>query len=335
MENDLGLARLFGPERLIGQAEFGAFEPYATLKEALRRDFGSYEGIVAIGAIGLYVRLIAPLLKNKFVDPAVVALGEDGRHSVSLLSGHLGRANFLASLVAKITGGEAVITTATDLNDQPALEVVAHDHGFKLEGLSRLPAVARALAEGRKVPLGDPKGLAREALAPYAESFTPFKDPSLPGLWVDYRAKAPKSCLIYRPLVLVVGIGAHKGISYDEIFELLNAVFAAKNLSLKSIRSLATIDRRATEPSFERLAATLTAPLYSYSPAELEAIKTPNPSAVVKKRIGVSSVCEAAALLAANPGRLLVEKQKSTKATLAVALIAYRSLAWAQARRPA
>jgi cobalt-precorrin 5A hydrolase len=328
-----GEAALFGPERLVAQSPPGLI-PFKRLKEALKEGFATYEGLVAIGAIGLYFRLLAPLLKDKRQDPAVVGLGEDGRYAVSLLSGHLGGANGLAQRVAAIVGGEAVVTTATDLNGQPAIEVLARENGLVVENWPSLAPLARLLAEGEKAPLDDPHGFLAAALTPWPESFRPCgPEPEEAGLWVDYLAPAPANRLVLRPKVFAVGVGAHRGIGFEELRDFLGATFLEFGLALKSIRVLATIDRRVGEEGLALLAKSLSVPLIGYDPAALGAVAAPNPSELVRKNVGVNSVCEAAALLAAQPGRLLVPKRKSARATLAVALIDWKSSAWAQAMR--
>ena len=87
-----------------------------TAKEYLARQFAEKDTVLFICAAGIAVRLIAPLLKSKDTDPAVVVMDEFGRYAVSLLSGHLGGANDAALVLSGLVGAEPVITTATDLN---------------------------------------------------------------------------------------------------------------------------------------------------------------------------------------------------------------------------
>ncbi|MDR1577635.1 MAG: cobalamin biosynthesis protein [Deltaproteobacteria bacterium] len=318
-------SELFGPQRLV--ENFPGLRPFDRLGVALRDNFPRYCGHVVIGAIGLTVRLIAPLIKDKRSDPAVVGLGQDGQYAVSLLSGHLGGANALTEAVALALGGQAVITTATDLKGQPALEVLAQQLNLAIEGWSNLAPLARALAEGEPIPLNDPWGILTKAIKPWPDSFKPFApETSEPGLWVDYQNPAPERCLIFRPRVLVVGLGGHRGVLTGELEDWLNLVFLDNNLARLSIHSLATIDRRAQEPGFVELAKKLNVPLLSFSPETLATVSPPNPSPIVRVNIGVDSVCEAAALLGAQTGRLLVPKRKSTRVTCAVALKSLNSL---------
>jgi cobalt-precorrin 5A hydrolase len=325
---------LFGPRRLLKNNEF---RPFDGLGQCLAENFAHYDGHVIIGAVGLTVRLIAPLLKSKITDPAVVGLGQDGRFAVSLLSGHLGGANELAKKTASLACGQAVITTATDLSGKPALEVLARDNGFKVEHWASLAPVASALTEDEEVPVFDPFNLFKPLLSRWPENFTDLNCPERgragPGLWVDYRTSpdCPETFLVLRPLGLTVGLGCHRDTDIREVAELFDRTFEEFSLAPGSVRVLATVDRRAEEKALLDLAEKLDVPLISYTPQELSPVPAPNPSETVKKNIGVASVCEAAAILAARTGRLLVPKQKSLKATCAVALTDWKSSAWAQA----
>ena len=94
--------------------------------------FHHKDAFVFIGAAGIAVRVIAPFLKDKFQDPAVLVMDEKGQHVISLLSGHIGGANQLAKTLAGVLGGTAVITTATDVNDRAGLDLVLKALGCPL-----------------------------------------------------------------------------------------------------------------------------------------------------------------------------------------------------------
>ncbi len=323
-----GPAVLFLPQRLAemvpeDEADISLF---GSLKEALHDNFVKYHGHIIIGATGMVVRLIAPLLNSKVADPAVLTLGQDGRYVISLLSGHLGGANRLACEVARLTGGQAVINTATDIEGQPAVEVLARDYDLEVENYENLPQISRILVEGGKVSVYDPGRHFSPHLSLWPDSFEilahrPTSDPG-PIIWVDYRTNdIPAQALILRPKILALGLGCHRGISSALVENLIKDIFKKENLSLLSIGLLASVETRRSEPAFLELSRRLKRPLLIYTKNELAAVETPTPSEVVQKQIGVPSVCEAAALLAARTGQLLIQKQKGDKTTLAAALI--------------
>jgi cobalt-precorrin 5A hydrolase len=143
-----------------------------------------------------------------------------------------------------------------------------------------------------------------------------------PLVYVGEKAGAfPKKWLLARPPVLVVGMGCNRGTDANEMENLLADVFRDHQLSIKSIQGIATIDAKADEAGLNELAGRLGVEVQYFSADELKAVQTPNPSATVQKHMGVSSVCEAAALLAARADKLLATKAKSKNVTMAVARI--------------
>ena len=120
-------------------------------KENLRAGFGKYDSLVCIMATGIVVRMLAPLIVHKTSDPAVVVLDQKGKHAISLLSGHLGGANDLAREMAAISGGEAVITTATDVAGELSFDTFAKKYNMAIENIGQLKHISGALLSGKKV----------------------------------------------------------------------------------------------------------------------------------------------------------------------------------------
>ncbi|MFP5222033.1 MAG: cobalt-precorrin 5A hydrolase [Acidobacteriota bacterium] len=316
---DLYLPRkLAVPDEPSGQA-------FDSLPALVADAFHAYAGHVFVAACGIVVRAVAPHLRGKSRDPAVVALDQDGRHVVSLLSGHLGGANDLARRVARLTGGTAVITTATDTAGLPSLDLLARDSGLAIENLDAVKTVNAGLLAGQVVQVFDPEG----HLAVPAQHGARFEwvaaphllEPGLPAVAVSWRDIAvPPGTLILRPRVVVAGVGCRKGAGAPEIVSLLEEIFAAKSVALKSLALLASIDVKRGEPGLLEAARELGVDIRFYPAERLAGVKTPNPSPMPLKHVGVESVCEAAALLAAGSTRLLVPKMKSKTVTAALAL---------------
>lgn len=120
-------------------------------KENLREGFQKYDSLVCIMATGIVVRILAPLIVHKTSDPAVVVLDQKGKHAISLLSGHLGGANDLAREMAAISGGEAVITTATDVAGELSFDTFAKKYDMAIENIGQLKHISGALLSGKKV----------------------------------------------------------------------------------------------------------------------------------------------------------------------------------------
>lgn len=306
-------------------------EPYDRLGSVFRELWGKRRAFICIMATGIVVRLLAPLLRNKTTDPAVVALDERGQFVISLVSGHLGGANRLAHEVAKITGGRAVVTTASDVSGKPAIDLLAKEAGLDVENPKSLARTARAILEDEPLWIFDPWRLISPRLEdlPGLAELGPEEiekgDESLRssvGIWVS-EFMPPEGCkpLVLRPRNLVLGIGCNRGTAAGEILELIHTSFASENLSPSSIRNLASVDLKADEPGMIEAAKALDRPILFFSRKEIENINVPNPSSMVEKHLGVSSVCEATALLSARATELVMPKQKSLNATLAAARV--------------
>ena len=148
------------------------------------------------------------------------------------------------------------------------------------------------------------------------------------------RLDLPPHVLVLRPGSLVAGMGCNRGTAIEEMRDLLTTALTRHGLAPASLRALATVDIKADEKGLKALAESLGVPLVTFSRDRLRSVDAvPSPSAVVEHHIGVQSVCEAAALLATDRGRLIVPKPKTANATLAVAADAYTSSGSDRARR--
>jgi cobalt-precorrin 5A hydrolase len=301
---------------------------FVNLAQAFQEAFARKENLVCVMAAGIVVRTLAPFLKGKAEDPAVVVVDEAGQFAISLLSGHLGGANDLAREVAKIMGGTPVITTATDVQGLPALDVLAAENGLVIENLPEVRVISMALLAGRPIRVVDPQGYLAGMLAAHAESFIPAPDLdqalSIPGpaVYVGFRERPwPADWLRLRPRNLVAGMGCHKGIPEKELIDFIKSTFQQAGLSLLSLKAVATIEAKKEEPGLRMAARSLGVEFLWFTAQELERVPAPNPSQRVARHMGVASVSEAAALKAGGV-ELLVPKRKAANATLAVARVA-------------
>jgi cobalt-precorrin 5A hydrolase len=319
-----------GAQCCLSQAQAGESGDlvFASLSQALREAFARGENLVCVMAVGIVVRSIAPFLKSKAADPAVVVVDETGQFAVSLLSGHLGGANDLAREVAQIIGGTPVITTATDVQGLPALDLLAVELGLTIENLPEVRVISMALLEGRPVRVVDPHGYLAEKISAYPELFTlqPDLDRALsvpgPAVYVGFRERPwPLGWLRLRPLNLVAGMGCHKGTPKKELIDFIEYTFQQAGLSLLSLKALATIEAKKEELGLRMAARSLGVQFLWFTAEELEAMPAPNPSPRVARHMGVVSVSEAAALKAGGV-ELIVPKRKAANATLAVARVA-------------
>jgi cobalt-precorrin 5A hydrolase len=303
---------------------------FSRLADAFREAFEQRYNLVCVMAAGIVVRGIAPYLKGKDTDPAVVVVDEAGQFAVSLLSGHLGGANELARRVAKILGGVPVITTATDVQGLPALDVLAAEQGLVIENLAGVRPIHMAWLAGRSVRLVDPQGFLSGLASASPELFArePDLDQALAGsgptVYVGFRERPwPPEWLRLRPRNLVAGMGCHKGTPSEELVDFIKRTFQQEGLSLLSLKALATIEAKKEEPGLRMAARSLGVEFLWFTATELKDIPVPNPSPRVARHMQVASVSEAAALKAGGV-ELILTKRKAPNATLAVARVAWR-----------
>jgi len=301
----------------------------APLREELPRLFSSSRALVCVMASGIVVRLLAPHLKGKEYDPAVVVVDEAGRFAISLLAGHLGGANALAEQTADILGGTPVITTATDVQGLPAWDEIARASGLTVEPVVHIKHLNSALLRGDRIALVDPKRRIAEHYAgiegvTVCGTFFEAEDPGFAArVVVTHRLldelEKPVTLLL-RPCDLVVGVGCNRDTPVDEIEQAVSEVLKNNSLSRSSVRGLATIEEKRDEEGLSAFAERWRLPIDYHDAKQLNEVTVPSPvSEYAMAAVGARGVCEPAALLSAHPGRLLVKKQKFGNVTVAVA----------------
>ena len=292
-----------------------------------------FDAFVFIGAMGICVRTIAPLVDDKHSDPAVLCLDTLGQHVIPVLSGHIGGANALAEALAVQLGAQAVITTQSDLAGIWALDTLGQRFGWHKLPSADENRVIFAFVGRRPVALvlgvrDEGTDYLTSTCPPHVTIFDEADwreecaDRFEAVIFVSYRHLDSPSglpCLHYVPKVLTVGIGlAHEAqparAICDEIFADLRE---RQNLMPEAVRAFATIDLKASEPVVRLLQAE-GYPFTFYSAEQLASVAVPTPSDTVARHVGTPSVSEAAALLGSNGGKLIISKQKGEKWTYAV-----------------
>lgn len=258
------------------------------------------EALVVFLATGATVRLLAPLLADKATDPGVVCVDEAQRFAVALVGGHGGGANELAARVADLLGATAVVTTATDAVGLPGLDGV----GWPVEG--DVAGVTRAMLDG------DPVRLEADQQWP----LPPMPVGQTGDVVLHVTDRNVDGDAVLRPPSLVLGIGASRGVTVEELDGLVER--ALEGLSPRSVTAVATADAKADEAGLIELCMRRGWPLVTYAAQLLASVDVPNPSEEPLRVLGTASVAEAAALLHSG-GDLIVEKTKSAMATVAVA----------------
>lgn len=325
-------ADVFMPPSLAAtEGKDGRAIPFDSLRALIGETFSAYRQHIFISAAWVAVRCIAPYIKDRRIDPAIVVLDHHGRNVVSLLSGHLRGANGLAREVADIVGGQAIITTATDTENVPSLDILALEFNLAIANVRAVGKINEALAAGERVIVDDPenflqlRGSAWQGLFLFTgtEAYAALsagEAGTMPRVTVTPSiAVSPDHNLVLHPKVLHVGIDCRRGAKAPEILELITTSLAQLELSAGSVGSLAAPDAKRHESGLAEAAAHFSAPLRFFSAGELDAALPANAPAKTKTPPGNDDLCEAAALLAAGKDAVL-RAPKVTARGIAIAV---------------
>ena len=300
--------RSFTMER-FGEPDFSSITP-----ECYGENFASSDILVFVGSCGIGVRKIAPFVRDKRTDPAVVCVDELGTFVIPLLSGHIGGANALARRIADGLNATPVITTATDIHGKFSVDTWATENGCAISSMKLAKAVSAAVLEGN-IPLKSDFPISGSL----PSGLVPGETGEL-GIYLTVTEGEPfADTLRLIPKRLHLGIGCRRGTDAQAIRAAVAQVFQENNLDFRAVRSAASIDLKQDEEGLLSFCKEQNVPIRFYTAAELNAVPGDfTPSPFVQRVTGVDNVCERAALAAAE--QLIVRKTACHGVTVAVAM---------------
>lgn len=338
-------ADLYVSEKLRAAAPPGARTLPLPMGPLLSDTFLAYDCQVFIISVGAVVRMVAPLLRNKKVDPAVLCIDDASRFTICVLSGHVGRGNAFTERIASILGNQAVITTASDVIGTLTVDILGRDLGWTLDDMDRnVTRGCAAVVNGAPVlfvqEAGEPNWWPADKALPEGVRYATSLDGVDPAAWEilliatdreiqNSYPEAWRNAVIYRPKTLVLGIGCDRDTPPELVDRGVRHLLAANGLSEKSVKAVASIDKKSDEPAIIELSRRHRWALSFYAAEELDAVPgIETPSDTVKRHVGSRGVAEPAALKAAGASVLAVPKQIYTEDG------AGRSMTFAVARIP-
>jgi len=285
------------------------------LGQHLGRLFIEGRPIVGVCAAGVLIRLLAPLLADKRMEPPVLALAEDGTVVVPLLGGHHG-ANELAGRIAEALCSQAAITTAGDLRHGVALD--APPPGWRAGNPQAAKALMAALLAGEPVALQNETAVGAEWLRGL-----PFRAEAPKRVIVTERSQKVDDGLLLHPATVVLGVGCERLTPAEELIDLAERALEEAGLARESLACIASIDLKSAEPAVHALARHFCAPARFFEAARLEAerARLAAPSDRVFRETGCHGVAEGAALAGVGAtGRLVLPKRRGARSTAALAV---------------
>lgn len=301
-----------------------------TLSEWTKARFNAGCALLFIGASGIAIRAVTPFISDKTKDPAVLCMDEKGKFVIPLLSGHIGGANRIAKELSELVNAQAVLTTATDVNDLFAIDVFAERNDLAIDDMEAAKRFSAALLKKKEAYL-IPDMLFSEGEKFIEQLPAEIKvitgpearvDPDVPVFSITpFTTIDPSGAVFVRlvPRCVLAGMGCRRGKTGEELYAFLKEVMEGMRLDMRSVASIHSIDLKKYEPGMRELSERLKVPFYTYTADILREVKGVfSGSSFVERTTGVDNVCERAAC--AGGGRLIAGKTAGEGMTAALGI---------------
>lgn len=303
------------------------------IQELLGTAWTEFDAHIFIGAAGIAVRSIAPYLSSKTIDPAVISCTDTGKYVMSLVSGHIGGANRLARKIARITGGEACISTATDSSNLTGIDEIAMLEQARIINPNAIKTINSALLHGKQICFIGNKNIFDKYFQHSTVQYCTENAGNFPCIYWDKTLQNTQSDteLFIETKAFVLGIGCKKGTSPQLLRQAAEQFLQTHHLTFAHLAKITSCERKKDEQAILDLAKALHIPAEFYSEETLNQIDVPNPSQKAEQETGTKSVAEASCLMGANypqTKRLSAEKTRCENCiTLALARLPHAELA--------
>jgi len=291
-----------------------------SFKDSFQKVAQTYDVLVCIMATGIVVRAIAPLLKHKALDPAVLVVDPKGEYVISLLSGHLGGANEATRYVSAKIGAHAVITTATDVLDSMAVDTLAQALKGAVENFVDAKNLTALILDGQPVAFLNLYGYPLDHIT-FPKNFGEnIENPKGRVIFTDKivdQYTMPTAIIV--PKAYVLGIGCRRNTEAQTIIENIHALLEAENLYPQCIAEFATIGLKADEKGLLKACKHFGAKLTIVPDAMIKTVESKfKRSDLVYRTTGLGSVCEPAGYVVSGFGECRVAKIKGNGMTLSL-----------------
>lgn len=286
--------------------------------------FEQFDGLIFIGALGIAVRKIATCVKSKMTDPAVIVIDENANNVISVLSGHIGGANEMTKLMAEKLNSNAVITTATDVNNLPAIDEVAANNGFICSNKDGIVKINKKILDGEKVSISAEESVEIVNLSDcfYVEEYYLESKENKKDIIISSNIRDIERCILHiLNKNVILGVGCRKDIDV-ELFEttVLKAIEGVVTIS--DIMQISSIDLKKNEKALTVFSEKYGIPLVTYSSDDLSKMTGDfEESEFVLKTTGVSNVSERAAAYDKSGtvnGEFIIKQIKESGITLSL-----------------
>ncbi|GAB4307678.1 MAG: cobalamin biosynthesis protein [Methanobacteriaceae archaeon] len=290
------------------------------VKKTLKNIFNEYNIIIGIMATGIMVRNSCSLINNKYTDPGILIVDDRGKYVISLLSGHLGSANYFALKISKIIKAKPVITTSTDVHGKIGIDEMARWFFLEIKNFKKIKTINSAIVENKTVKLIVPPQFSFLNKYPIIKkSYSISKNNENNLIIASFKSES----LELKPKKLVVGVGSRKNVSTSQFSLAIKKALNYLNLPIERIDLISTAEMKKNEEAIINFSTDYNIPLDIISLNTLKDFESDEyeDSKFVKEIFGVGGVCQPCALISAGQNsRLILKKIAYNGVTVAVAI---------------
>ena len=280
---------------------------YSKLDDILAPAWGEYDAIICILAIGAVVRKIAPLLKDKSTDPAIIAINLKLDRIVPILSGHLGGANILANNIAsRLPNCINFISTATDQTQTLAFEMLAQKHDWEIKNLKALARISNRLINKQLVKVATYPTLFNSISNRENLELVGFDNIDLDTVIISPIIKS--NSLTLRPKVYL-GIGCNRDTSLELIEESVKLFLEKYRLKIDDIEALASFEAKKDEIGLLKFAQKENLPIEFYNKDDINSLQNEFSKSASTKFFGLKGVAEPSSILVSKYKELIIKKE--------------------------
>lgn len=278
---------------------------YGKIDEIMQPAWEGYDAIICILAMGAVVRKIAPFLKDKATDPAVIVINLALDKVVPLLSGHLGGANELSDIIAsRIDGCVNFVSTATDQTNTLAFEMFAKKNNLEIHNLKELALISNSLLNKKEV----------EVLT-YESIFETIPNKKNLKLVTKQSSKLcvnitpfDSSLLTFKPKVFL-GMGCNRDTSFEDIEKAFLSFLESNKLKIEQIENIASFEAKADEKGLLEFANKYNFDIKFYNESEINNLEGEFSPSASTKFFGLKGVSEPSSVLISKYKELIIPKE--------------------------
>ncbi|MBO4911503.1 MAG: precorrin-3B C(17)-methyltransferase [Butyrivibrio sp.] len=279
--------------------------------------------LIFIGAAGIAVRAIAPYIEDKTKDPAVIVIDEAGMNVIPLLSGHIGGGVREAKRIAELIGANCVVTTASDVSGEFAVDVFASDNGFAISDMKKAKEFTARLLEEKKANYevdDEIRGLADFDIdTGYSNVVRSTGDADFTISF--HKDKSESGVLNLIPKCIAIGVGCKKGTPFEKLSAFIDEKLSEHNIDKRAVSVIASADIKKDEEGLVLAAKELGAEFKTFSSEVLMAQEGEfSSSEFVKSITGCDNVCERA-VSACGCRKIIVSKESFDGMTFAAGVL--------------